>query len=65
MAIRNRKSNKITFGMFRSEKKAAEYIDHYKEFRMKSGVDPNFFIVKRDRKKAGQKTFEAYCLIPR
>ena len=24
-----------------------------------------FFVVKRDRKKAGQKTYEAYCLIPR
>ena len=65
MPINPKKSDKITFGYFRNEKKAEEYIEHYKKFRMKKGVEPNFFVVKRDRKKAGQKSFEAYCLIPR
>lgn len=65
MAIRNRKSDKVTFGYFRNESKAQDYIEHYKKFRMKQGNDPKFFVVKRDRKKAGQKTYEAYCLIPR
>ena len=65
MSIRNRKSDKVTFGYFRNESKAQDYIEHYKKFRMKQGTDPKFFVVKRDRKKAGQKTYEAYCLIPR
>jgi hypothetical protein len=65
MAIRNRKSDKVTFGYFRNESKAQDYIEHYKKFRMKKGTDPKFFVVKRDRNKAGQKTYEAYCLIPR
>ena len=65
MAIRNRKSDKVTFGYFRNESTAQDYIEHYKKFRMKQDSDPKFFVVKRDRKKAGQKTYEAYCLIPR
>ena len=65
MAIRNRKSDKVTFGYFRNESKAQDYIEHYKKFRMKKDTNAKFFVVKRDRKKAGQKTYEAYCLIPR
>ena len=65
MAIRDRKSDKVTFGYFRNESKAQDYIEHYKKFRMKKDANAKFFVVKRDRKKAGQKTYEAYCLIPR
>jgi hypothetical protein len=65
MAIRNRKSDRVTFGYFSNESNAQAFIEHYKKFRMKKGIDPKFFVVKRDRKKAGQKTYEAYCLIPR
>ncbi len=65
MAIRNRKSDKVTFGYFRNESKAQDFIEHYKKFRMKKDADAKLFVVKRDRKKAGQKTYEAYCLIPR
>ena len=65
MAIRNRKSDKVTFGYFKNESKAQAFIDHHKKFRMKKDADAKFFVVKRDRQKAGQKTYEAYCLIPR
>ena len=65
MAIRNRKSDRVTFGYFSNESKAQAFIEHYKKFRMKKDIDPKFFVVKRDRKKTGQKTYEAYCLIPR
>jgi len=65
MAIRNRKADKIKFGYFRTESMAEQFVEHYKKFRMKKDADAKFFVVKRNRKKAGQKTYEAYCLIPR
>lgn len=65
MSISLKKSDKIKFGYFRTESKAQEFVEHYKKFRMKKDADAKFFVVKRDRKKTGQKTYEAYCLIPR
>ena len=65
MSLKKPNSSKVTFGMFRTETKAQEYIEHYKKFRMKKGCASNFFVVQRDRSKAGQKSFEAYCLNPR
>jgi hypothetical protein len=44
---------------------AEQFVEHYKKFRMKKDANAKFFVVKRNRKKAGQKTYEAYCLIPR
>jgi len=67
MANKNRKSKRVTLGLFLNEKLALEQIKHYKKYRMKKGVDPNFFVVNRPpiRQKDDKKTWEAYCLIPR
>tara|TARA_R110001583_G_scaffold83769_1_gene220987 strand:+ start:4168 stop:4371 length:204 start_codon:yes stop_codon:yes gene_type:complete len=67
MKLKKRKSKRVTFGLFQNEKKALEYIEHHKKFRMKKGLDPNFFVVKKPsiRQKGDKKNYEAYCLIPR
>ena len=65
MSITTRKSKRVKFGMFVNEKDAWEHIEHYKKYRMKEGVDPNFFVVKKKRHKDDKKSYEAYCLVPR
>ena len=65
MSSNKRKSKRIKFGMFVNEKLALQHIEHYKKYRMKKGVDPNFFVVKKKRHKDDKKSYEAYCLIPR
>tara|TARA_R110002012_G_scaffold19001_1_gene69114 strand:+ start:358 stop:555 length:198 start_codon:yes stop_codon:yes gene_type:complete len=65
MSLKSPNSKRITFGLFQSEKKALDQIEHYKKFRMKKGVDPKFFVVKRKRNKDDKKSYEAYCLVPR
>ena len=62
-----RKAKRITFGLFQNEAKALEHIEHYKKYRMKKGIDPNFIVVHKPaiRPKDDKKTWEAYCLIPR
>ena len=67
MSITTRKSKRVKFGLFRSEKLALEHIEHYKKHRMKKGIHHNFFVVPKKpiRQKDDKKTWEAYCLIPR
>jgi hypothetical protein len=67
MSLKNPNAKRIKFGLFQSEKKALEHIEHYKKYRMKKGIAPNFFVVHRPpiRQKDDKKTWEAYCLIPR
>ncbi len=65
MSLKKPNCSRVTLGMFRTENKAQEYVEHYKKFRMRKDCVSKFFVVKRDRKKAGQKSFEAYCLYPR
>ena len=67
MSGTTRKSKRVTFGLFQSETKALEHIEHHKKFRMKRGIEPKFFVVKKPpiRQKGDKKTYEAYCLIPR
>ena len=59
------KSKRVTFGLFQSEAKALKHIEHHKKFRMKKGLNPTFFVVKKPpiRQKGDKKTYEAYCLI--
>jgi hypothetical protein len=67
MSSTTRKSKRVKFGLFRNEKLAWEHIEHYKKYRMKKGIDPNFIVVHKPatRQKDDKKTWEAYCLIPR
>ena len=65
MLKRKRKSKRVKFGLFTNEKLAWEHIEHHKKYRMKNGLDPNFFVVKRKRNKDDKKSYEAYCLVPR
>lgn len=58
------KKRKVKFGMFPSETKANEYIEHTKKYRFNND-DANFFVVKREVTKTGKNAFEAYALIPR
>ena len=62
MAIKNRKSKKIQFGFFKSEKLAKEYIEHKKKHFPIEG-EVSYYVVKRKRPKEGQNSFLAYCLV--
>ena len=62
MSLKSPNSKRITLGLFQ---KALDQIEHYKKFRMKNGLDPKFFVVKRKRNKDDKKSYEAYCLVPR
>jgi hypothetical protein len=58
------KKRKVKFGMFPSETKANEYIEHTKKHKFNND-DARFFVVKRETTKTGKNAFEAYALIPR
>jgi hypothetical protein len=64
MSIKNRKSKRVIFGYFKSATLAESFIEHKrKHYHFREGT--SYYVVKRKRPKAGQKSFLAYCLIPK
>ena len=63
MSIKTRKSNRIKFGMFRSESDAKAVCD--KQAKQPNFANSKFYTIKIKRGKEGQKPWLAYCLTPR
>ena len=63
MTSKKRKSKKVKFGFFKTEKLALERLEHKKKYLpLPKGHTGKYFAIKVKRPKEGRNTWLAYCL---